>query len=98
MGLAGLGDLILTAGSLTSRNMAFGHAIGQGADPKELQARPGVLVEGVFTAAAVMRLAERHAVEVPICAAVDAILAGRLAIDAALESLMTRPLRTEADA
>jgi glycerol-3-phosphate dehydrogenase (NAD(P)+) len=98
MGLAGLGDLLLTAGSLTSRNMAFGHAIGRGADPKALQAQPGVLVEGVFTAAAVMRLAERHAVEVPICAAVDAILAGRLAIDAALESLMTRPLRTEADA
>jgi glycerol-3-phosphate dehydrogenase (NAD(P)+) len=98
MGLAGLGDLILTASSLTSRNMAFGHAIGQGADPQALQARPGALVEGAFTAAAVMRLAERHAVEVPICAAVDAILAGRLDIAGALEALMSRPIRTEAEA
>ena len=97
MGLAGLGDLILTAASLTSRNMAFGHAIGRGADPKELQAQAGVLVEGAFTAAAVIRLARRHGIDVPICAAVDAILEGRLDIEAALEALMTRPLRTEAE-
>ena len=97
MGLAGLGDLILTAGSLTSRNMAFGHAVGRGADPVVLQAHPGALVEGAHTAAAVMRLAERHAVEVPICAAVDAILAGRLEIAAALEALMSRPIRMEAE-
>jgi glycerol-3-phosphate dehydrogenase (NAD(P)+) len=97
MGLAGLGDLVLTASSLTSRNMAFGHAIGQGADPQALQAHPAALVEGVFTAAAVVRLAARHGVEVPICAAVDAILAGRLDIASALEALMSRPIRTEAE-
>jgi glycerol-3-phosphate dehydrogenase (NAD(P)+) len=97
MGLAGLGDLVLTASSLTSRNMAFGHAIGQGADPQALQAHPGALVEGAFTAAAVVRLAGRHGVEVPICAAVDAVLAGRLDIASALEALMSRPIRTEAE-
>ncbi len=95
MGLAGLGDLILSASSLTSRNMAFGHAIGQGADPQELRARPGPLVEGVFTAAAVTRLAGEQGVELPICAAIDAILAGRLGIDEALEALMRRPLKME---
>jgi glycerol-3-phosphate dehydrogenase (NAD(P)+) len=96
MGLAGLGDLLLTAGSLTSRNMAFGHAIGKGADPEALMATPGKLVEGAFTAGAVVRLATRHGIELPICAAVDAILAGRSTIEAALAALMNRPLRAEA--
>jgi glycerol-3-phosphate dehydrogenase (NAD(P)+) len=95
MGLAGLGDLILSASSLTSRNMAFGHAIGQGADPQALRARPGPLVEGVFTAAAVTRLAQERGVDVPICAAIDAILAGRLGIGDALDALMRRPLKME---
>jgi glycerol-3-phosphate dehydrogenase (NAD(P)+) len=96
MGLSGLGDLVLTAGSLTSRNMAFGHAIGQGADPQVLRRRPGTLVEGVFTAGAVMRLAAAHALEMPIAAAVDAILEGRLDIEQALDGLMRRPIRPEA--
>jgi glycerol-3-phosphate dehydrogenase (NAD(P)+) len=97
-GLSGLGDLLLTASSLTSRNTAFGHAIGRGADPLALQAAPGALVEGVPTAAAVVRLAGRHGIEMPIAAAVAAILDGRLAIDAALDQLMRRPLRPEVGA
>ncbi len=96
MGLAGLGDLLLTAGSLTSRNMAFGHAIGEGADPTMLQSKLGTLVEGVFTAKAVVRLAAGcQRVEVPICQAVDAILEGRLEIGKAAAALMTRPLKAE---
>jgi glycerol-3-phosphate dehydrogenase (NAD(P)+) len=97
MGLSGLGDLVLSACSLTSRNMAFGHAIGRGVDPDVLRQRPGALVEGVFTAAAVMRRAQDLAVDLPICAAVDAILAGRLEIEAALQSLMRRPLKMEGE-
>ena len=92
MGLSGLGDLVLTAGSLTSRNMAFGHAIGRGADIAALRRHPGPLVEGVPTAAAVMRRAGELGLDLPICAAVDAILAGRLDIEAALAGLMSRPL------
>jgi glycerol-3-phosphate dehydrogenase (NAD(P)+) len=97
MGLSGLGDLVLTAASLTSRNMAFGHAIGRGVNPATLRRHPGALVEGVFTAAAVMRRAGERAVELPICAAVDAILAGRLDIEAALAGLMSRPLKHEGE-
>jgi glycerol-3-phosphate dehydrogenase (NAD(P)+) len=97
MGLSGLGDLVLTAASLTSRNMAFGHAIGRGADLAALHRHPGPLVEGVPTAAAVMRRARELALDLPICAAVDAILAGRLEIEAALAGLMSRPLRREAE-
>jgi glycerol-3-phosphate dehydrogenase (NAD(P)+) len=96
MGLSGLGDLVLSASSLTSRNMAFGHAIGQGADPQALRRAPGALVEGVFTAGAVARLAAAHGLEMPISAAVDAILEGRLDIEEALERLMRRPIRSEA--
>jgi glycerol-3-phosphate dehydrogenase (NAD(P)+) len=96
MGLSGLGDLVLTATSLTSRNMAFGHAIGAGADPQALRRHPGALVEGVFSAGAVARLAAAHGVEMPISAAVDAILEGRLDIEQALDGLMRRPIRPEA--
>lgn len=96
MGLAGLGDLLLTAGSPTSRNMAFGHAIGAGADPITLQQQPTALVEGVFTAQAIVRLAARcQQVEIPICQAIDAILDGRLDIDHAVGALMSRPLKAE---
>jgi glycerol-3-phosphate dehydrogenase (NAD(P)+) len=97
MGLSGLGDLVLTAGSLTSRNMAFGHAIGRGVDPAALRHRPGTLVEGAHTAAAVTRRARELEVEMPICAAVDAILAGRIDIEAALANLMSRPLKHEGE-
>ena len=95
MGLSGLGDLVLTASSLTSRNMAFGHAIGQGADPQSLRRHPGALVEGVFSAGAVARLAAAHSLEMPISAAVDAILEGRLDIEEALDRLMRRPIKPE---
>ncbi|MEM7044996.1 MAG: NAD(P)H-dependent glycerol-3-phosphate dehydrogenase, partial [Pseudomonadota bacterium] len=100
MGLAGLGDLTLTAGSPTSRNMAFGMKIGEGADPVRMQQEPGALVEGVATAAAVIRLAKGHAgarCSLPVCEAVAAILSGELDLDLALERLMTRPLRAESD-
>lgn len=98
VGLAGLGDLLLTAGSLTSRNMAFGHKIGKGADPVELQRAKGALVEGVPTAKAVVRLAGRHpGLEMPICRVVDGILDGRLEIEQAITALMSRPLKGEND-
>jgi glycerol-3-phosphate dehydrogenase (NAD(P)+) len=95
MGLSGLGDLVLSASSLTSRNMAFGHAIGAGADPQALRRDPGALVEGVFTAGAVACLAGAHGLEMPISAAVDAILEGRLDIEQALDGLMRRPIKAE---
>jgi len=94
-GLSGLGDLLLTAGSLTSRNMAFGHSIGAGTEPVHSRDEPGMLVEGAFTAKAVVSLATHHRIDMPICQAIDAILEGRLSIDRALETLMTRPIGPE---
>ena len=94
MGLSGLGDLMLTALSPTSRNTAFGMALGRGQTPEAALAKGGV-VEGYWTAGVVDRLARRHRVSTPVVHAVALILAGKLTVEGALESLMARPLRAE---
>jgi len=93
-GLSGLGDLILTCTSPQSRNFSLGLALGQGHDLKEAR-QTGHLAEGAFTAAVLVDMARARAVEMPIAAAVAAVLDGALAIDAAIEALLTRPLRAE---
>jgi len=93
MGLSGLGDLILTCSSPQSRNFSFGVALGKGEAPGS--AAHGKLAEGAFTAPVLLEMAREKAVEMPIAAAVAAILAGKLTVDAAIESLMTRPLKAE---
>jgi glycerol-3-phosphate dehydrogenase (NAD(P)+) len=92
VGLSGLGDLVLTCSSLQSRNFALGVALGEG---QALAQAQGKLVEGVFTASALVKMADEKGVEMPIATAVDAVLDGRLSIDAAIESLMSRPFRAE---
>ncbi|MGF0539575.1 NAD(P)H-dependent glycerol-3-phosphate dehydrogenase [Agrobacterium sp. ES01] len=91
-GLSGLGDLVLTATSHQSRNLRFGIAIGRG-EPMDFST--GALVEGAFTASVAARLADGNGVDMPITAAVAAIIDGRLEIGAAIEQLMTRPITTE---
>jgi glycerol-3-phosphate dehydrogenase (NAD(P)+) len=95
MGLSGLGDLVLTATSGQSRNMAFGVALGHGRTPGELLGQGAPLVEGAATAPVAANLAERHGVDVPLIAAVAAVVKGRLTVDAAIEGLVSRPLRRE---
>jgi glycerol-3-phosphate dehydrogenase (NAD(P)+) len=92
MGLSGLGDLVLTCSGPQSRNFAYGLAIGQGAD----LSGPHALAEGIATAAVARDLARHHAILMPIVEAVAAILDGSLTIEAAIEGLMTRPLKREA--
>ncbi|MGJ0505827.1 MAG: NAD(P)H-dependent glycerol-3-phosphate dehydrogenase [Methylocystis sp.] len=93
MGLSGLGDLVLTCGSAQSRNFAFGQALGQGVSVKD--ASGGKLTEGAFTARVLVEMAKAAGVEMPIAEAVDAILASRLSVDAAIEALLMRPLKAE---
>ena len=88
-GLSGLGDLVLTCSSPQSRNFSYGVALGQGT------AHSDKLAEGAFTAAVLVEMAQAKDVDMPIATAVDAILEGRLAIDAAIEALLTRPFRAE---
>jgi glycerol-3-phosphate dehydrogenase (NAD(P)+) len=90
MGLSGLGDLTLTCSSSQSRNFAHGLALGEG------RPEPATLAEGISTAAVARDLARHHAILMPIVEAVAAILDGDLKIDAAIESLMTRPIKREA--
>lgn len=95
MGLSGLGDLVLTATSPTSRNFSFGLAIGKGAKRAELDRKGHPLAEGVETAPALLARAHRHGVELPVAETTAAILDGTLALDAAIPRLMSRPLRPE---
>jgi glycerol-3-phosphate dehydrogenase (NAD(P)+) len=93
-GLSGLGDLILTCSSRQSRNFSVGLGLAAGAPLAQLISGPSV-AEGVASAPAVVQLAGRHGVEMPICAAVDDILAGRSGVDAAIMGLLARPFRAE---
>ncbi len=97
MGLSGLGDLVLTATSRHSRNLAFGMALGEGRRPHELLTAGMPLVEGAHTAEIAARLAREHDVETPIIAAVAAILDGTIGVDAAIGGLVSRPLKAEKD-
>ena len=92
-GLSGLGDLILTCSSPQSRNFSCGVALGKGEAPTE--AAHGKLAEGVFTAPVLLEMARTHNVEMPIAAAVAAVLAGKMSVDEAIESLLTRPIKAE---
>jgi len=92
MGLSGLGDLLLTCSSPQSRNFSFGVSLGRGQKPGEIH---GGLAEGVFTAPVLLEMARDRAVEMPISAAVAALLAEKLSVGEAIESLLTRPLRAE---
>lgn len=93
-GLSGLGDLILTCSSRQSRNFSVGLGLAAGAPLSELTSGASV-AEGVTSASAVVQLADRHGVEMPISAAVDEILSGRSGVDAAIMGLLSRPFRAE---
>ena len=94
-GLSGLGDLVLTCSSTSSRNFSLGKAIGEGRDPAEMMADRRTVAEGAHTAPVLHRIAGEKGIDMPIVAAVDALLKGALAIDAVLETLMARPHRPE---
>jgi glycerol-3-phosphate dehydrogenase (NAD(P)+) len=95
-GLCGLGDLVLTCSSPLSRNMSLGAALGRGETLQQALAGKRSVAEGVASAPAVRALAMRLGVEAPICTAVAAVLEGELGLDAAIDGLLARPLRTEA--
>jgi len=92
-GLSGLGDLILTCSSPQSRNFSFGVALGKGEKPDG--AAHGKLAEGAFTAPVLLEMAREKNIEMPISAAVAAVLADKLSVDKAIESLLTRPIKSE---
>ncbi len=95
MGLSGLGDLVLTATSLSSRNYSYGYHLGEGRTQAELSGAGQPLAEGIETAGALVTRAARHAIELPVAEAIADILAGRLSPAEALPKLMARPLKAD---
>lgn len=95
MGLAGLGDLVLTCTGSLSRNRFVGEELGKGRTLDEITAELSEVAEGINTARAVKKLADRASLELPITNEVNAVLYdGKPARDAVAE-LMSRPLREE---
>ena len=94
-GLAGLGDLVLTCSSTASRNFSLGKGIGEGRAAAELLADRRTVAEGAFTAPVLKRAADALGVDMPIVAAVCALLAGERSVDEVMEGLLARPLRPE---
>jgi glycerol-3-phosphate dehydrogenase (NAD(P)+) len=94
-GLSGLGDLVLTCSSTSSRNFSLGKGIGEGRSAAELMSDRRTVAEGAFTAPVLARLAEQRGIDMPIVAAVNGLLAGRFSADQVLEQLLSRPPRPE---
>jgi glycerol-3-phosphate dehydrogenase (NAD(P)+) len=88
MGLAGIGDLMLTANSLQSRNTSLGVALGEGRTLEEVLAGRKEVTEGAFSVEALAELARRLDVEMPITEMLDQVLSRRTDIDAAISTLL----------
>ncbi|QRM53451.1 NAD(P)H-dependent glycerol-3-phosphate dehydrogenase [Sinorhizobium sp. BG8] len=91
-GLSGLGDLVLTGTSHQSRNLRFGIALGRHGTA---DGWPGDLVEGAFAASVAASVAEKLSIDMPVTAAVAAIVGGRMDIKTAIVQLMSRPITQE---
>ncbi len=94
-GLAGIGDLIVTATSRHSRNNRCGHLIGQGLSPEEAIREVGMVVEGIHAIPATLKLAQRYGVEMPIVEAVHSVVTGAIQPAEAVYRLMSRDKKTE---
>jgi len=95
-GLCGLGDLVLTCSSTSSRNFSLGKALGEGQSAQQLMADRRTVAEGAHTAPVLHQLAQDKAIAMPIVAAVNAILEGAKP-DEVVVNLLARPLTSERD-
>jgi glycerol-3-phosphate dehydrogenase (NAD(P)+) len=93
-GLCGLGDLVLTCSSTSSRNFSLGKALGEGQSAETLMADRRTVAEGAHTAPVLVELAAQHGVAMPIVAAVHRLLGGAAAGEVVTQ-LLSRPLTTE---
>ncbi len=94
-GLAGIGDLALSCTSEQSRNYRFGIELGKGKKVRQIYASGLGLAEGVSTAPVALALAEKAHIDTPLIKATNHLLAGNIKIVKLVETLMTRPLKTE---
>jgi len=94
-GLSGLGDLVLTCSSSSSRNFSLGKGLGQGVSPAELMRDRRTVAEGAFTAPVLAEAARAARVDMPIVDAVCALLSGNATVDDVVKELLARPLKQE---
>lgn len=94
-GLSGLGDLVLTCSSTSSRNFSLGKGIGEGRSAAELLSDRRTVAEGAYTAPVLKRVADAAGVDMPIVAAVCDLLSGGASVDEVIGRLLARPLRQE---
>ena len=96
-GLSGLGDLVLTCSSTSSRNFSLGKAIGEGKQASELMKDRRTVAEGAHTAPVLDRIAKERGIDMPLVDAVATLLAGKVGIDELLETMLSRPPGDEED-
>ena len=94
-GLSGLGDLVLTCSSISSRNFSLGKGLGEGKQARDLLAASPAIAEGVYTAPVLNEAAKAVGVDMPVTAAVCALLSGDADVGEIVHALLSRPLRTE---
>jgi len=96
-GLSGLGDLVLTCTGTLSRNRHVGAELARGRRLSDVVAGMKMIAEGVQTTGAVLALGERYNVELPITTQMAEVLSGRMDVRSAVETLMLRRQRAEAE-
>ena len=96
-GLSGLGDLVLTCSSTSSRNFSLGKAIGEGKNPAHLMKDRRTVAEGAHTAPVLDRIAKERNIDMPLVDAVATLLAGKIGIGELLETMLGRPPGDEED-
>lgn len=96
-GLSGLGDLVLTCNSASSRNFSLGKALGEGQTAAEVLKDRRTVAEGAFTAPVLAELARARGIAMPIAEAVAALVSGAMPVRAVADALLARPLRSELD-
>ena len=94
-GLCGLGDLVLTCSSTSSRNFSLGKGLGEGQSASKLLSNRSTVAEGAYTAPVLQEDARDRGVEMPIVGAVCALLAGNIDPKSVVSQLMNRPLVSE---
>ena len=94
-GLAGLGDLVLTCSSTSSRNFSLGKGLGEGKSASELLSDRRTVAEGAHSAPVVLEAAMQMGIDMPIVAAVNRLLSGEADVRDVIASLLSRPLRSE---
>ena len=95
LGLSGVGDLTLTCSAIQSRNFSLGAAIGEGKRAADIIAERSSVAEGYYTADAIVKLAAKLEIDMPICSAVYETLHKEKAIDYVIKGLLGRPLKGE---